>query len=48
MREKDLLGNRSVNERKILSWIFRKWDVGAWTGLFWLIKGTFGGHFNKW
>jgi len=23
---------------------FRKWDVGAWTGSFWLRIGTGGGH----
>jgi hypothetical protein len=25
-------------------WIFRKWDVGVWTGLSWLRIGTGGGH----
>jgi len=29
---------------KILKWIFRKWDVEAWTGLIWLRMGTGGGH----
>jgi hypothetical protein len=24
-------------------WNFRKWDVGAWTGLIWLRIGTGGG-----
>jgi hypothetical protein len=28
----------------ILSWIFRKWDVGLWTGFSWLRTGTGGGH----
>jgi len=27
-----------------LSWIFRKWDVGVWTGWSWLRVGTGGGH----
>jgi hypothetical protein len=27
----------------ILKWIFRKWDVEAWTGLIWLRIGTCGG-----
>jgi len=27
----------------ILRWIFRKWDVMAWTGLSWLRIGTGGG-----
>jgi len=26
----------------ILRWMFRKWDVGAWTGLIWLREGTDG------
>ena len=25
-------------------WIFRKWDVGVWTGSSWLRTGTGGGH----
>jgi hypothetical protein len=25
-----------VDGRRILRWIFRKWDVGVWTGLGWL------------
>ena len=28
----------------ILRWIFRKWDVGVWTGSSWLGIGTGGGH----
>jgi hypothetical protein len=28
----------------IIRWIFRKWDVGVWTGLSWLRIGTGGGH----
>jgi hypothetical protein len=28
----------------ILRWIFRKWDVGVWTGSSWLRIGTDGGH----
>jgi hypothetical protein len=27
----------------ILRRIFKKWDVGAWTGLMWLRIGTVGG-----
>jgi len=26
--------------RVILRWVFRKWDVGVWTGLNWLRIGT--------
>jgi hypothetical protein len=29
--------------RIILRWIFRKWDVGVWTGLDWLRIETGGG-----
>jgi len=25
--------------------VFRKWDVGVWTGSIWLRIGTGGGHF---
>jgi len=31
-RERNYLGNPSVNESIILKWIFRKWDEEAWTG----------------
>ena len=27
-----------------IRWIFKKWDVEAWTGLSWLRIGTGGGH----
>jgi hypothetical protein len=30
--------------RIILRWIFRKWDVGVWTGSIWLRIGAVGGH----
>jgi hypothetical protein len=29
-----------VDGRIILIWIFRKWDVGAWTGSIWLRIGA--------
>jgi hypothetical protein len=32
LREGDHWGNRGVDGRIILGWIFRKWDVGVWTG----------------
>jgi hypothetical protein len=44
LRERDHLGDPDVNERIVLRWIFRKWDVGVWTGLIWLRIGTVGGH----
>ena len=42
--EGDHLKNLGVDGRIILRWIFRKWDVGALTGLIWLRIGTDGGH----
>ena len=38
------LGERGIDGRIILRCIFRKWDVGAWTGLSWLRIGTVGRH----
>ena len=32
LRDRDHLGDPDVNERIIIRWIFRKWDVGVWTG----------------
>jgi hypothetical protein len=44
LRERDHWGDRGVNWRIILRWIFRKWDVGEWTELSWFRLGTGGGH----
>ena len=44
LRERDHLGDRGVDGRIILRCIFRKWDVGVWTGSSWLRTGTGGGH----
>ena len=38
--EKNHLGDPGVDGRIILRWIFRKWDVGVWTGSSWLRIGT--------
>jgi len=40
LKERDHLGDPGVEGRII----FRKWDVGVWTGLIWLRIGTGGGH----
>jgi hypothetical protein len=37
-------GDPGVDRRIILRWIFRKWDVGIWTGLSCFKIGTGGGH----
>jgi hypothetical protein len=37
-------GDESVDGRIILRWIFKKWDVGVWTGLDWLRIETSSGH----
>jgi len=41
---KNHLQDPGVDVRIILRWIFRKWDVGVWTGSSWLRIGTSGGH----
>jgi len=35
LRERDHLGDPAIDGRIILRWIFRKWDVGVWTGSSW-------------
>ena len=42
--EKIPLEKPGVGGRIILRWIFRKWDMGVWTGLGWFRIGTVGGH----
>jgi len=32
LRERDHLGEPGIDERIILRWIFRKWDMEVWTG----------------
>jgi hypothetical protein len=44
LRERDQWGDPGIDEWIILRQIFRKWDVGVWTGLIWLRIGTGGGH----
>jgi hypothetical protein len=44
LRERDDLENPCEDGKIILSWIFRKWDVGSCAGSIWLRIGTGGGH----
>jgi hypothetical protein len=43
--ERDHWGDQCVDGRIILRCIFKKYDVGVWTGLSWLRIEKFGGHF---
>jgi hypothetical protein len=43
LRERHHLGDADLDGRIILRWIFRKWEVGEWTGSTWLRIGTGGG-----
>jgi hypothetical protein len=43
LRERDHWGDSGIDGRIILRRIFRKWDLGIWTGLSWLRIVTGGG-----
>jgi hypothetical protein len=43
LKERDHLGDPGV-DRIILRWIFRKWNVGLWTGSIWFRIETGGVH----
>jgi hypothetical protein len=44
LRERDHWGDPAVDGKIILRRIFRKWDVGVWTGMSWLRIETGCGH----
>jgi len=44
LRKRDHLGDPGLDGRIILRYIFRKWDVGVWSGSSWLRIGTGGGN----
>ena len=43
-REGNHLEDPGLDGSIIVRWIFRKWDVGVWTGLFWIRIWTGSGH----
>jgi hypothetical protein len=44
VRERDHLVDPGVDGKIIFRRIFKKWNVGIWTGLSWLRIETGGGH----
>jgi len=44
LRERDHLGEPELDDKIILRWIFRKWDLVVWAGSICLRIGTGGGH----
>ena len=44
LSEGDHLGDPGVGVKTALRWIFKKWDVGVWTGSSELRIGKGGGH----
>jgi len=44
LRARDHLEDPDIVGRIILRWIFKKWDVGIWTGSSWLRIGTVDEH----
>ena len=46
VRETDHLGDPGVDGRIILRCIYRKWDVGVWTGSIWLRPAASSMHYT--
>jgi hypothetical protein len=44
LRERGHMEDPGIDGKIILRYVFRKWDVGPWTGLIWLRTGPGGGH----
>jgi hypothetical protein len=44
---KNHLEDTGVDGRIMLRWVFRKWNMRAWTGSMWLRIGAGGGHLRQ-
>jgi len=42
------LEDPDIAARITVQWVFKKWDMRAWTGLIWLRTGTGGGLLQMW
>ena len=44
LRERDYFEDQGVDGKILLRWIFRKWEVRAWTGAIWIMIVIGDGH----